>query len=137
MENKNGLYLGGGAFICLFLFLFILDPAGNRFPDATQPVEAVIVSTKNIQLGHGSRRRPAFKHSYVFKINGNEYHGTGATSLPVPSKKIDIVYNPDDPNKNKIPKINGQRIAAWVLLGFGILFIILGRQLGKEKKLVQ
>ena len=66
-----------------------------------------------------------FQLAYVFNINGTEYHGTDDILTPPSSNKIDIVFNPDNPNQNEIPKIKFKKILAWILLGLGILFVVL------------
>ncbi len=126
----------GGIIICASLIMFFSDP-NKRFPAADKPAAASIVST-NVDVapsrgsayfwrnhyGIGSGGELRFRLSYVFTINGKEYHGNDAVLTPPSSSKIDILYNPGDPSENEIPKVEFRRIVAVFFFVLGLLVLL-------------
>jgi flagellar basal body-associated protein FliL len=72
----------------------------------------------------GSGGQLLFRLSYVFKADGQDFHGTDTVSFQPGSKNITILYNPDNPNQNKIKTIEIEKYVGWFLLGLGIVFIM-------------
>lgn len=119
-------------FICTAIFVFWQASSRDRFPAASQPVEAVIVSNHaetapyhRYRYGGIGGGELVFQLAYVFNINGRVYRGTDTTLTLPSSNKVAVLYNPDDPSQNKIPKTEPRKIIGWILLGLGILFIVL------------
>lgn len=121
--NKATIFFG---LLIILLSIFDLRDA-YRFSEVSEATEAIISSYKVKSASTGGRRWIGrsggidFQISYLFSINGQNYHGTDTVrSLPA-SNNITVLYNPNNPNQNKIKK--PVRITGWFLLGLGILCV--------------
>ncbi len=134
MKINNGAIPIGVLLICFAIFV-LSQASRDRFPAASRPAEAVISSTHvftapyhhsgRIWRGIGNGGEVVFQLSYVFNINGRDYTGTDTVLTPPASRNITVLYNPDNPSQNKIKRLELGRIAGWILLGLGILYIVL------------
>jgi len=134
-----GFYFGGflaSIFIGAFLLLmgYLIDWVNRKHPIEVsaeyEPALCMVIATSNTSAPRQGR---GCKTKVKYTVNGVQYSPTIQVSTEGMLKQT-VWYNPDNPNDC----ISKQRkITAYVLYGFGILFVVLSPVIGFLSKPIE